>query len=64
MIISNIIISVITYYQNKDKKGIAGDKGIKGQIGDTGNRGKCEKNAELQSVSVRFNYYSEYKHFT
>ena len=43
MIISNIIISVITYYQTKDKKGIAGDKGIKGQIGDTGNRGKCDE---------------------
>ena len=39
----NLISSFITYYHTKYKVGIVGDPGIKGQLGNKGDEGVCNK---------------------
>ena len=39
----NLVSSFITYYHTKYKKGVVGDPGISGRIGDKGDTGACNK---------------------
>ena len=52
MILANIIISIITYYQTKNKIGSIGDKGIRGQIGNSGDKGKCEEDCGTKVCQI------------
>ena len=52
MVLANIVISVATYYSTKYKIGSVGDKGIRGQSGKDGEKGKCEENCGTKVCQI------------
>ena len=50
LVIANYTISYVTYHHTKNKRGIVGDEGIRGQTGDKGKPAICEADVEKYAL--------------